>query len=163
MKGMLFKKMIHIAFFTDKLDEMMDFYMNKLGGELKVLTKYSVYKDRDDRPVFQKIAKEDPDRIFNAYIEIADGQSIELFPKRDDQKPQPGYEEYAGFGHFALLTDDIQETRRILKERGLESITELSKGPSETYQLWYQDPDGNRFEVMQYTNQSYQIVGHIDQ
>lgn len=37
-----------------------------------------------------------------------------------------------------------------------------TKGPSETWQFWSHDPDGNYFEVMQFTDKSYQINGHID-
>lgn len=56
-----------------------------------------------------------------------------------------------------------QATRELLEGRGLAFDTEPSKGPSGTWQMWAHDPDGNMFEVMQFTEDSYQVVGHIDE
>ena len=52
-------------------------------------------------------------------------------------------------------------TAEELASRGVKPDTAISKGPSGTYQQWYHDPDGNRFELMQYTEDSYQVIGHI--
>ena len=38
--------------------------------------------------------------------------------------------------------------------------TPITKGPSETYQMWLHDPDGNKFEIMQFTDKSIQVVGN---
>ncbi|WP_203266164.1 VOC family protein [Streptococcus uberis] len=63
---MEFKSLMHIAFYTNQLDQMLDFYVNKLGMTKKSEVKYSIYLDWDDRPALQKIAREEPDRIFNS-------------------------------------------------------------------------------------------------
>ncbi len=152
---------MHIAFYTDKMDEMVDFYCNKLGAREKSIVRYGAYIDYDDRPALQKIAKEDPERIFNIYLEIADGQFIELFYASPDQKDYTGWNEHKGYSHFALLVDDIFKTRQELEDKGLVFDTDISKGPSETYKMWAHDPDGNRFEIMQYTADSVQIKGNI--
>ena len=157
---MKYKNIMHVAFFTDHYEEMVDFYVNKLGAKQKVIVKYDVYLHRDDRPAMQKIAREDPDRIFNTYLEIADGQFIELFPANENQKAHTGWNEHKGYSHFALLVDDIFQTRKELEESGVVFDTEISKGPSETYQMWAHDPDGNRFEIMQYTENSVQVKGN---
>lgn len=159
---MKFNAVMHIAFYTDRMDEMMKFYTEVLGAKTKVVSRYKIYKDRDDRPFFQKIAQETPEAIFNVYMEIAEGQFIELFPKMPNQIDDVGWNERLGYSHFALTVDDIFETRKVLEERGLTPDSEPSKGPSGTWQMWYHDPDGNKFEVMQYTKDSYQVVGHID-
>ena len=138
-------------------------YTETLGCTVKMLTRYRVYENRPDRPLFQKIAQEDPKRIFRVYFEIAPGQFIELFPKNEGQKEREDWNSRLGYSHFALLTKDIHKTRAEHAEKGLLPDTEPSKGPSETWQMWYHDPDGNKFEVMQYTDQSYQVVGHIDE
>ena len=70
----MFSSLMHVAFYTEHFDEMMDFYTNKLGLPVKVLTRFSSYRDSSDRPAMQKAALENPDRIFNAYIELAPGQ-----------------------------------------------------------------------------------------
>ncbi|MCM3600429.1 VOC family protein [Robertmurraya korlensis] len=43
---------------------------------------------------------------------------------------------------------------------GITIDSDISKGPSETYQLWIQDPDGNKIEIMQYTENSLQVKGN---
>lgn len=68
----------------------------------------------------QKAALENPDRIFNAYIELAPGQFIELFPERKGQvrHEAPDGSEF-GYAHFALTTEDIYQTRQELEARGV--------------------------------------------
>ena len=56
--------------------------------------------------------------------------------------------------------DAIREAVRELESRGLTFDTKLSKGPSETWQIWAHDPDGNKFEIMQFTDKSWQVTGH---
>lgn len=37
---MKYNSIMHVAFFTDKMDEMIDFYCNKLGATLKTVVRY---------------------------------------------------------------------------------------------------------------------------
>ena len=37
---MKFNEVMHISFYTDKMDEMRDFYENKLGLKAKIITRY---------------------------------------------------------------------------------------------------------------------------
>jgi len=157
----MFQSIMHVAFFTDKMDEMINFYTEKLGGKIKTINRYSEYLNRDDRPRQQAIARTDPDRIFNVYIELAPLQFVEMFPAEEEQKPHCGFNEHKGYSHFALLTEDIFLTRKELEAKGVKAISSISKGPSETYQMWYEDPDGNRFEIMQFTENSLQIKGNV--
>ena len=161
---MKFNDVMHVAFYTDKMDEMIDFYHNKLGGKIQVLVRFKVYAGREDRPFQAKIAAEDPERIFNVYIELAPNQYIELFPRMEgqDERDDTPWNGRLGYSHFALTCDDIFATRETFLAAGITPDTEISKGPSETYQFWVSDPDGNKFEVMQFTEASYQVVGHID-
>lgn len=158
---MKFNTIMHVSFYTAKYDEMVDFYTNKLGGKLKVVVKYKEYLYRDDRPAMQAVAKTDPDKVFNAYIELAPGQFIELFPATDSQKPHTDWNEYVGYSHYALIVDDIHETYEQMKAAGITPDTPLSKGPSGTWQFWIHDPEENHFEIMQYTDESYQVTGHF--
>ncbi len=159
---MKFNQLMHIAFFTKQMDEMIDFYCNRLGCRKKILVRNKSYKGRADRPKMAALAESDPEGIFNVYIEIADGQFIELFPAQEDQTEDVGWNQRLGYSHFSLTVDDIFETKKELEEKGLIPDTQPSKGPSETWQMWFHDPDGNRFEIMQYTEDSYQLKGHID-
>lgn len=160
---MKFNDIMHVAFYTGRMDEMMDFYANKLGGEVKVVVRYKVYAGREDRPAQAKIAAEDPERIFNAYIELAPGQFVELFPQKEGQVASDApWNSVLGYSHFALTVDDIHATYEEFQGVGIECDTEPSKGPSGTWQFWTHDPDHNMFEVMQYTDESYQVTGHVD-
>lgn len=155
-----FKSIMHVAFFTDQMDVMIDFYENKLGLKPKIITKAKAYAERDNK-LYGDMAKADPEKIIITYIEIAPGQFIELFPKFEGQGPHANWNQNVGYSHYALLVDDIFKTREELIERGVEMDTDISKGPSGTYQMWVHDPDGNKFEIMQYTKDSYQVVGNI--
>lgn len=157
---MNFTNIMHIAFYTDQMDEMIDFYVNKLGGKVKASVKYEVYLNRDDRPVMQAIAKKTLDKLFNVYIELAPMQFIELFPADEKQKPHTEFNEHIGYSHYAFIVEDIYDTRKVLERNGVVFDTDISKGPSETYQMWTHDPDGNKFEIMQYTENSIQIISH---
>lgn len=158
----MFKSIMHIALNTDQMEEMIDFYTNKMGGKVKCLNRFKAYANRADRPAFQKLAKDNPEGIFNVYIEVCPGEFLELFPKAPGQGDVPGFNANLGYSHFALTCDDIFAVRKELEAKGVVFDTEISKGPSETYQMWTHDPDGNKFEIMQFTEKSWQIVGHID-
>lgn len=156
----MFNSIMHVSFFTDRLDEMICFYTEVLGGTLKIVTRAKAYLDRPQSG-YHAVALTDPEKVIIVYIEVAPGQFIELFPKGEGQGPAAAFNENLGYSHFALTVDDIFAARAELEGRGLVFDTEISKGPSETYQMWAHDPDGNKFEIMQFTDASYQIVGHI--
>ena len=46
-------------------------------------------------------------------------------------------------------------------EAGIEIDIEPNKGQSETWQMWIHDPDGNKCEIMQYTDLSLQHQGNV--
>lgn len=151
--------LMHVAFFTRQLDALVDFYVNKLGFTYAYDVTFEIYADRPDRPAQYKMAQENPKAIFNVYIEISDKQFIELFPIHDGLdvdvvQPEPGT---AGYHHFAIAVQDIYEARETLEKAGVVFDTEIAKGPSETYQMWTHDPDGNKLEIMQFTAKSKQL------
>lgn len=159
----MIRSIMHVSFLTDNMDEMIRFYTEILGFKLTVLTKYRQYLNRDDRPQMKAIAQKDPDRIVNVYLDAGNGQFVELLGASEGLKPHDQWNTSIGYSHFALLVDDINEAYDGFIKKGVTPDTKISKGPSETYQFWITDPDGNRFEVMQYTEKSYQVVGHIDE
>ena len=83
------------------------------------------------------------------------GQFLELFYGGTE------YTEYAdcniGFSHICLETDDIQETARKIQEAGLELEFPVKKGCDENWQCWVRDPDRNRIEIMQFSEESPHI------
>lgn len=156
----MFKSIMHVSFYCKNFDAMVDFYSNKLGGKIKSIVRYGEYVGVKNRPVETAIGEKDPDRMYYIYIELADGQFIELYPAKPEQLEHVKFNEHVGYSHFALLVEDINEARKNLLDAGVPVDTQISIGPSGTYQMWIHDPDDNRIEVMQFTDKSYQVVGH---
>lgn len=156
---MKFNSIMHVSFYTDNLERIREFYEDKLGLKPKMIVRFGAYKDKKES-AFHKMAITNPDDICIIYIEIAPGQFVEFFPKWFEMKPKEDWNTRLGYGHFALLVDDIHETRDELVKRGVEIDVEPNIGNSHTWQMWIHDPDGNRFEIMQYTEDSFQLKGN---
>ena len=91
------------------------------------------------------------------------GYFIELFyGDGQELKRVPNFEDI-GYTHFAIIVDDIQALHDRIVSLGGEKYldTGISLGMDETYQMWMHDPDGNKFEFMQYTEKSFQLVGRL--
>lgn len=157
---MEFNSIMHVTFWTNQMEEMTRFYTEVLGGDLKIVTRARAYRDMP-KSSYYPIYLEDPEQIIIEYIELAPLQFVELFPATEGQMPHGAWNDRADYSHFALTCDDIFATRERLESRGLVFDTAINKGPSGTYQMWAHDPDDNRFEIMQFIDESYQIVGHI--
>jgi catechol 2,3-dioxygenase-like lactoylglutathione lyase family enzyme len=76
---------------------------------------------------------------------------IELF--QGDPQPTPGGVSYK---HICLEVDDIQQTVAEMRERGVE-VGDITLGSDQSYQAWITDPDGNRIELHQFTDESLQV------
>lgn len=159
---MKFNEIMHISFYTDQLESMRDFYENKLGLKAKIIMRYEAYKGKKERGQWAIRAETRPKDIAYIFIELAPGQYIELFPKADGQKEHEKADSRLGYSHFALMVDDIFVARDELVQAGVEIDIEPNKGQSETWQMWIHDPDGNKFEIMQYTDKSLQHKGNIE-
>jgi catechol 2,3-dioxygenase-like lactoylglutathione lyase family enzyme len=90
---------------------------------------------------------------FGVYMVIAEGTFVEIF-----EDPNLGPVVNNGIAHFCLETDDIDAVVAKLTERGV-AVTPKKLGVDNTWQVWLEDPDGNRFEVHQYTPASTQFSG----
>ena len=129
----MFKRIAHVCLNVKHLDRSIAFY-EKLGfGVLFDFTR--------------KGAK------FGVYMKIADGNYIELF-----EDPNMGPVVNNGIAHFCLEADDIDAVMSELAERGVP-FTPKKLGVDNTWQIWLEDPDGNKFEVHQYTPASTQFTG----
>ena len=90
---------------------------------------------------------------FGVYMVVAEGTYVEIF-----EDPNLGAVVNNGISHFCLETDDLDATMTQLTERGV-AFGPKKFGVDDTWQIWLEDPDGNRFEVQQYTATSAQLVG----
>jgi len=92
-------------------------------------------------------------QYFGNYLKINENNYIELFENSDMAAPVN-----TGLVHFCLENDNLDELIKNLDLQGI-SHTDKKLGCDHTWQIWLTDPDGNTFEVHQYTDESLQKVG----
>lgn len=94
-------------------------------------------------------------RDYGMYLEIAPMTYIELF-----EDPALGPAHNTHLAHFCIETEDLDALVRHLDAQGV-AHTAKAQGCDHTWQIWLEDPDGNKFEVHQYTPQSLQQRGGV--
>ena len=129
----MFKRIAHVCLNVKDLERSLAFY-TRLGFE----------------PVFRFTRKGGP---FGVYLKLAEASFIEIFEEPTLQAPVN-----TGLLHFCLETEDLDRVMAELRDRGI-AFTEKKLGCDNTWQIWLEDPDGNRFEVHQYTGKSMQFTG----
>lgn len=55
---MKFNEIMHLSFYTDQMDEMRDFYENKLGLKAKIIMRYEAYKGKKIEVLGQNVLKQ---------------------------------------------------------------------------------------------------------
>jgi glyoxylase I family protein len=125
---MNFKKIHHIAIICSDYDQSKDFYVNKLGFEIK-----------------QEIFREERDS-FKLDLALNGEYMIELF-SFPAAPARPSYPEARGLRHLAFEVEDIEETVRLLKKEGI--VTEEIRIDSYTHKrfTFFEDPDGLPLEI----------------
>jgi lactoylglutathione lyase len=127
----------HAAIRVKDIDASLDFYCTKLGF-----------------PEMLRLHRDNGD-LWLVYIRVTDTQYIELFPYAVGERAQP--REQVGLNHLCLTVKNIDDTVRQLAEIGIPLIQPLVDGACGNRQAWIEDPDGNRFELMQMRPESMQL------
>jgi len=128
----MIRALAHVCFTVRDLDASTAFYRDGLGFEQA----FPFVNDAGER--------------FGQYFHIGQGTFLELF-EGDHAEMDPSQ----SYRHFCLQVDDIEAERTRLRAAGLE-VGEPKLGSDGSYQMWLTDPDGNRIEFHQYTDQSKQ-------
>ena len=116
----------HTAITVADMDQTLDFYCGILGG-IRMFT----IEQPKGTPHITSVC-------------FQDGTFLEFFyPK--GQKVEPLKADH----HFALITDDIFETERLLDAHGVEILSRPQIVRDGNWQLWCRDPNGYRVEIMQ--------------
>lgn len=123
----------HICFIVKDLEASVKFYTEVLG-----LTEAFDYKN-------------DQGERFGVYVHAGERTFIELF----QGDPAPAAEKQS-YQHFCLEVDDFDKTVEELRARGAE-VSAIKRGNDQSWQAWLADPDGNRFEIHGYTDESWQV------
>lgn len=92
---------------------------------------------------------------YGIYLEIAAGNYIEIFENPDLKQVVNN-----GIVHFCLESDSIDTLMQEYDSAGI-SYTPKKLGCDTTWQIWLSDPDGNAFEIHEYTDKSAQLTGGV--
>ncbi|OGV49249.1 MAG: hypothetical protein A2X49_10045 [Lentisphaerae bacterium GWF2_52_8] len=131
----MIKQFAHVCLMTGKLQESKRFYGEKLGLPIKF--------------TFEKDGK-----VCGIYFDTGAGTFIEVFE-------EPGLiAKNTGIVHFCLETNDIDTLISSLRESGIQ-CSDKKLGCDKSYQAWVQDPDGNKIEFHEYTEESFQKKGGV--
>lgn len=160
--GNMFQTLMHVSFYVKNMNKMKDFYENVLGAKVKMAVKYKAYLNQPGSGFYQG-ALTKPEDYCIVYFEIAPMQFIEFFPAYEGIEEHDVPFKHLGYSHFGVITEDIHALREELVSKGVHIDTEPKIGNSHTWQMWISDPEGNKIEFMQYTPESFQITGHIDE
>lgn len=143
----MIRRLAHLCLFTRDLDRQVSFYRDTLGLGVK----------------FRFAAADGA--IFGVYILVGDSTFIEIFDQKlaalqwgGDTGPLVAGNRY---GHLCLEVSGLADLRAALQGRGV-SVSEIRSGLDDSLQAWLADPDGNRIELMEYTNRSAQLAPGMD-
>ncbi len=89
----------------------------------------------------------DDGSLMLVYLRITDTQYVELFPGGEGSRAPD--RNAVAVNHVCLQTDDIAATADYLKQKGIALTVEPRMGLDGNMQAWFEDPDGNRIELMQ--------------
>ena len=119
----------HIALKVKDLGKALDFYQKRLGFE------YFLDLKRDDGTVWI------------VYLRLSDSQYLELFPGAETDRA-PG-REANGVNHLCFEIEDMHATVARMKANGITMLSEIKTGLDGNLNAWIEDPDGNRWEMME--------------
>lgn len=143
----MIRQLAHLNFVTDDLANIVDFYVNKLGMQVKF-----TLDTKDGIP-------------FGYYLDCGNATFLEFFDQTLAAKEWGGsistLEQGTQYKHFCLEVVGLDEYCIGLKKKGVR-VTEITIGMDHSRQVWISDPDGNNIELMEYSPNSLQLTGKTD-
>jgi len=126
------KGFAHTCFNVNDLERSLVFYRDQIG-----LTEAFPFLNEEGKRTGQ-------------YLYLGGRQFIELFERPVDA-PVDGQ----SYKHICLEVEGLTNVVATLRERGVE-VSDPKLGKDQSWQAWITDPDGNRIELHDYTEQSWQ-------
>ena len=140
----MIRQLAHLNFVTNDLSRIIDFYVNRLGMEVK----FTLDNKRGEP--------------FGYYFGCGNTTFLEFFDQAMAAEVWGGQVAELTIGtryrHFCLEVTGLDEYRKTLIERGV-SVTDATMGMDNSRQAWVSDPDGNQIELMEYGPASLQLTG----
>lgn len=169
-KPMKIKAISHLGFNCKDLEKSVAFYRDIIGCTEKFYMTYGDLADAVEReaaaegkkiPLYAKAMRRFADKKWSVYMQWTEDSFIELFYLMGANKRRIPGKKDLNYTHYSLEVDDIRAFRQqIIARGGAEYLdSEITLGVDNTWQFWMHDPDGNPFEIMEYTPESLQVVG----
>jgi catechol 2,3-dioxygenase-like lactoylglutathione lyase family enzyme len=139
----MIRQLAHLNFVTNDLSKIIDFYVNKLGMNVKF-----TLNSHQGQP-------------FGYYFGCGNTTFLEFFDQAMAAEVWGGKVEELTRGtryrHFCLEVTALDEYCQTLKSRGVD-VSDISLGMDNSRQAWVTDPDGNSIELMEYGSTSLQLT-----
>lgn len=158
------KQFGHLAFNCKNQQKSVAFYRDVLGCQEKFSFHYDTFIDIAKNSGYKvpnfafKMLEKKKGKVWLTYLEFGDGVFIELFDQVGALIANRPAFFHNNYQHFAIIVDDIKKTKAELVSKGVQIDVDINLGADQTYQMWIHDPDGNKIEIMQYTENSYQLT-----
>ena len=140
----MIRQLAHLNFVTNDLSRIIDFYVDKLGMQVKF-----TLNNKEGKP-------------FGYYFAFGDSTFLEFFDQAMAVEVWGGHVQELNVGtrykHFCLEVTALDEFCKTLKSRGV-AVSDISLGMDNSRQAWITDPDGNPIELMEYGPASLQLTG----
>ena len=140
----MIRKLAHLNFVTNDLQNIIDFYVNKLGMQVKF-----TLNNKEGKP-------------FGYYFACGGITFLEFFDQAMAAEMWGGRVEELNIGtrykHFCLEVTGLDAFCETLQSKGV-NVSPISLGMDNSRQAWIADPDGNDIELMEYGPASLQLTG----
>lgn len=164
------KAISHVGFNCRDMKKVQEFYTKIMGctvqfeltyGDLAESVKREAAAKGEPVPGYGAFFEKLGDRVWNVYLKWGDVFFIELFDQVGAVIPSVPGNHSLNYTHFSLEVENIRDFKQAVIDRGGGEYIEndIALGADGTLQLWLHDPEGNRFELMEYTDKSYQLYG----
>jgi lactoylglutathione lyase len=141
----MIRQLAHLNFFTNDLSKIIDFYVNKLGMQVKF-----TLNNNEGVP-------------FGYYFDCGNSTFLEFFDQALAVQVWGGKVDSLTAGtrykHFCLEVTGLDVYCEKLRSKGV-AVTEITSGMDNSRQAWVTDPDGNAIELMEYGPFSLQLAGN---
>jgi catechol 2,3-dioxygenase-like lactoylglutathione lyase family enzyme len=141
----MIRQLAHLNFVTNDLSKIIDFYVNKLGMQVKF-----TLNNKDGVP-------------FGYYFGCGNSTFLEFFDQTLAVRVWGGKVDALTAGtrykHFCLEVTGLDAYCENLRGKGVV-VTEITTGMDNSRQAWVTDPNGNAIELMEYGPFSFQLTGN---